>query len=114
MATERRPVLHIKTMAELVDVRRSRTSAGALLELAMLEMEKQRLKKEMLRAESRSAEIATRMHEIETKQVRLQSFVERPVMDFPSVPGSPSIGPAPALPIFTAPTDGFKRRALAY
>ncbi len=114
MAIERRAVLHIKTMAELVDVRRSRTSAGALLELAMLEMEKQRLKKEMLRAESRGAEIATRMQEIETKQVRLQSFVERPVMDYPSVPSRSSLGAAPALPIFSAPTDGLKRRALAY
>ena len=44
MATEKRGVMHIKTMAALVYARRARTSAGALLELAMLEMEKQRLK----------------------------------------------------------------------
>ncbi len=114
MATDKRGVMHIKTMAELVDVRRSRTSAGALLELSMLEMEKQRLKKEMVRAENRGAEIATRMREIETKQCRLQSFVERPVMDFPSAQSSTAPGAAPPLPIFTAPTDGLKRRALAY
>ena len=114
MATEKRGVTHIKTMAALVDARRSRTSAGALLELAMLEMEKQRLKKEMLRAESRAAEIATRMHEIETKQCRLQSFVERAEIDFPTAQGASSPGAAPAFPIFTAPTDGLKRRALAY
>ena len=114
MATEKRGVTHIKTMAALVDARRSRTSAGALLELAMLEMEKQRLKKEMLRAESRGAEIATRMREIEAKQCRLQSFVERAETDFSPVQSSPSMGAAPPLPIFTAPTDGLKRRALAY
>ena len=114
MATEKRGVMHIKTMAELVDARRSRTSAGALLELAMLEMEKQRLKKEMLRAQSRGAEIATRMHEIEAKQCRLQSIVERPVAEFSTVQANPVLGVAPPFPIFTAPTDGLKRRALAY
>lgn len=114
MATDKRGVTHIKTMAALVDARRSRTSAGALLELAMLEMEKQRLKKEMLRAENRGAEIATRMHEIEAKQCRLQSFVERAETDVSMVQGSPPPGAAPAFPVFNAPTDGLRRRALAY
>ena len=114
MATEKRGVMHIKTMAALVDARRARTSAGALMELAMLEMEKQRLKKEMLRAESRGAEIGARMQDIEAKQCRLQSFVERAETDLPVAQGSVAPGAAPPFPVFTAPTDGLKRRALAY
>lgn len=114
MATEKRGVVHIKTMAGLVDVRRTRTSAGALLELSMLEMEKQRLKKEMLRAENRSSEIRDRMSEIETKQRRLQLFVDRPMTEVQSTVTPTSLGAAPPLPIFTAPTDRLKRRALAY
>ena len=50
MAIEKRGVQHIKTLAGLVDGRRTRTSSGALLELSMLEMEKQRLVLEMQRA----------------------------------------------------------------
>ena len=41
MVTEKRGVQQIKTMGGIVDGRRTRTSAGALLELSMLEMEKQ-------------------------------------------------------------------------
>jgi len=112
MATDKRGVQQIKTMAGLVDSRRSRTSAGALQELSMLEMEKQRLKKELLRTERRSAEINTRMSEIQTKQFRLQTFVDRP---YGEVSAKESPSSAPAFPIFaTPPTDKLKRRALAY
>lgn len=111
MATEIRGVLNIKTMAGLVDGRRTRTSAGALLELSMLEMEKQRLKKEMLRTEQRNTDIRTRIYEIETKQHRLQVFLERPIGEYQS---APPLSAAPPLPIHNAPTDGLKRRALAY
>src|SRR3990172_11108719 len=55
VALEKRGVQHLKTMAGLVDARRTRTSSGALLELSMLEMEKQRLLLEMRRAERRGA-----------------------------------------------------------
>lgn len=111
MASEKRGVLNIKTMAGLVDGRRIRTSAGALLEMSMIEMEKQRLRKEMLRAEQRSAEIRARMAELEVKQHRLQQFVERPNVDAPL---ASSLGAAAPLPIYTAPTDRLKRRQLSY
>lgn len=111
MATEKRGVQQIKTMAGIVDVRRIRSSSGALLELSMLEMEKQRLKKEMLRSEQRCVEIRGRMTEIETKQLRLQRFVDRPTGEFQTNPSLPAAAP---LPIHTAPTDRLKRRQLSY
>ena len=122
MATEKRGVQQIKTMARLVDARRTRTSSGALLELSMLEMEKQRLFKEMQRAERRCLEIRTRMADIETKQQWLQRFVDRSVGEIlqgqPTATSSGWSGSAlPAaspLPIHSAPTDRLKRRQLAY
>ena len=78
VVTDKRGVQQIKTMGGIVDVRRIRSSSGALLELSMLEMEKQRLIKEMLRSEQRCVEIRGRMAEIETKQARLQQFVDKP------------------------------------
>ena len=118
MANEKRGVQQIKTMARLVDARRTRTSAGALLELSMLEMEKQRLLKEMQRAEQRCLEIRTRMADIETKQQWLQRFVDRSVGEIlqgqPIATNSAWSGSALPLPIHSAPTDRLKRRQLAY
>lgn len=111
MATEKRGVLHIKTMAGLVDSRRSRTSSGALLELSMIEMEKQRLMNEMRRSEQRCVEIRGRMVEIETKQRRIQQFVDKP---FGEMQASQELPPASPLPIHSAPTDRLKRRQLTY
>ena len=98
-------------MAGLVDGRRSRTSAGALLELSMLEMEKQRLVQEMQRAERRCAEIRGRLTEIEAKQHRLQRFVEQPRGE---AQASQTHAPASSFPIHSAPTDKLKRRRLSY
>ena len=111
MATEMRGVQHIKTMAGLVDGRRTRSSSGALLELSMLEMERQRLKKEMLRIEQRCAEVAGRINEIECKQLRLQRFVDKPEREGQAGKTLPAASP---LPIHTAPTDRLKRRQLSY
>ncbi len=111
MATDKRGVQQIKTMGGIVDGRRVRTSAGALLELSMLEMEKQRLTTEMNRADNRSAEIRARVHEIDTKQLRLQRFVERPLAAYQA---GQVLAAASPLPIHTAPTDRLKRRALSY
>lgn len=111
MATETRGVQHIKTMAGLVDGRRTRTSSGALLELSMLEMEKQRLMKEMRRSEQRCAEIRGRMTEIEAKQHRLQRFVDKPYGEAQTNQALPAASP---LPIHSAPTDRLKRRQLSY
>ncbi len=111
MATEKRGVQQIKTMGGIVDGRRVRTSAGALLELSMLEMEKQRLLKEMKRAQQRCSEIQARVADIETKQVRLQKSVKKP---YGETLANQAMAATP-LPIHTAPGgDRLKRRALAY
>ena len=111
MTLEKRGVQHLKTMAGLVDGRRSRTSAGALLELSMLEMEKQRLVQEMQRCERRCAEIRGRLTEIEVKQHRLQRFVEKPRGE---AQASQTHAPASSFPIHPPPTDKLKRRRLSY
>jgi predicted nuclease with TOPRIM domain len=111
MAIEKRGVQQIKTIAGLVDARRSRTSAGALLELSMMEMEKQRLSKEMLRAELRCREIRARTAEIEFKQCRLQRFLSKSVGDVMTIQAPTS---AEQLPIHSAPPNQFKRRQLSY
>lgn len=110
MTTDKRGVQQIKTMGGIVDGRRTRTSAGALLELSMLEMERQRLMKEMQRTERRCTEIRARVAEIETKQVRLQRFVDKP---YGEMQANQALAATP-FPIHTAPTDRLKRRALAY
>ena len=111
MTIEKRGVQQIKTIAGLVDARRSRTSAGALLELSMMEMEKQRLTKEMLRAEQRCREIRLRTAEIESKQCRLQRFLSKSVSEVMTVQALTSAEP---LPIHSAPGHQFKRRQLSY
>ena len=111
MTLEKRGVQHIKTMAGLVDGRRTRTSSGALLELSMLEMEKQRLVQEMRRAEQRCAEIRGRLTEMGKKALRLQQFVEKPNGEA-QAPQARTV--ASPLPIHSAPTDKLKRRRLSY
>ncbi len=76
MGLDIRGVRHLKTLTGLVDRRHARTSSGALLELSMLATEKRRLKNEMQRAERRNDEIRSRLGEIDTKEQRLQVFVE--------------------------------------
>ncbi|OGA35894.1 MAG: hypothetical protein A3G80_07275 [Betaproteobacteria bacterium RIFCSPLOWO2_12_FULL_62_13b] len=111
MAFEKRGVQHLKTLAGLVDVRRTRTCSGALLELSMLEMEKQRLMKEMHRAERRGAEIRGRLAEIDKKGLRLQRFVEKRSAEAAAPEARAASLP---LPIHSAPTDKLKRRQLSY
>lgn len=111
MAFDKRGVQHLKTMAGLVDSRRTRTSSGALLELSMLEMEKQRLMLEVQRAERRCAEIRGRMAEIDKKGFRLQRFVEKLSGE---VQASQAHTVSSPLPIHSAPTDKLKRRRFSY
>ena len=111
MTLEKRGVQHIKTMAGLVDGRRTRTSSGALLELSMLEMEKQRLVLEMRRAEQRCAEIRGRLAEMGKKGLRLQQFVEK-LNGEAQAPQARTV--ASPLPIHSAPADKLKRRRLSY
>ncbi|MCG5495770.1 hypothetical protein [Ectothiorhodospira variabilis] len=67
----------VKTISSIVDHRRSRTPHGALLELAMLETERQRLLLEQERMANRDREIQVRLEAIHKKSERLYQFVER-------------------------------------
>lgn len=79
MATARRSVRSIKTMAGLVDRRRARTTSGALLEMSVLAGEKERLQQELSAARRRRAEIENRLAEIAEKEGRLRALVKDPV-----------------------------------
>lgn len=114
MAFDKRGVQHLKTLAGLVDGRRSRTSSGALLELSMLEMERQRLTKEVERAARRGAEIRGQLAEIDRKQLRLQRFVEKRTASAAAESGSAPLPASSPLQIHTAPADKLKRRQLSY
>lgn len=108
MSIERRGVTHLRTMAGLVDGRRSRSSHGALLELSMLEVEKTRLSGEMERAERRCAEIRKRIAQIDAKARRLYRFVKEPAKS-----ASETVAAAP-FPAYTVPRDKVKSRRLSY
>ncbi len=114
MAFDKRGVQHLKTLAGLVDGRRARTSSGALLELSMLEMERQRLVKEMQRAERRGVEIRGQLAEIDRKGLRLQRFVEKRSAEASTVLSPGACPAASPLQIHSAPTDKLKRRQLSY
>lgn len=102
-----RTVTNLKTMAGLVDARRTRTSSGALFEWAMLEMEKGRLTQEIQRAERRTADIRHRLWEIREKQSRLEQFVKKPSDDPPRKEAS-------ELPGFSVPDSRLKQWRLTY
>ncbi len=80
MATARKSLRGIKTMAALVDRRRSRTAAGALLEMSALANEKERLNQELAVALRRHDEIRGRLAEIAAKEQRLQAFIKNPTL----------------------------------
>ena len=77
----------IRTMARLVDGRKTRTPAGALLELSALANEKQLLNRELQRWARRHGEISARLGEIRAKEDRLlqvaQGAVEVPLPNAP-------------------------------
>ena len=66
----------IRTQAGVIDARRSRSPQGALLEMAALEMERQRLLAESDRMHRRGEQIAQRIDEILQRQRQLQRFVD--------------------------------------
>lgn len=66
----------IRTQSGVIDARRSRSPQGALLEMAALEMERQRLLAESARMQRRGEQIAHRVDEIVRRQRRLQRFVD--------------------------------------
>ncbi|MFO0891266.1 MAG: GvpL/GvpF family gas vesicle protein [Isosphaeraceae bacterium] len=75
MAIDRKGVQGIRTMAALHDQRRTRTTAGALIELSALANEKMLLEREVARATRRGKEIQHRLREIDAKEVRLMQIV---------------------------------------
>jgi len=76
MALDRRGVDGIRTMAALVDQRRTRTPAGALIELSALANEKLLLEREVARASRRGIEIRRRLKEIAAKEDRLMKLAK--------------------------------------
>ena len=73
-------------MGILVDRRRARTSAGALLELSTLANERQRLQYELERWRRRYAEIEARLAEIREKEQWLHNFVQGATESHPAKP----------------------------
>lgn len=78
MASGRKGHQNIKTMASLVDKRRIRTTAGALMEMSVLANERRRLQQELNWLHLRQEEIEARFAEIAEKESRLFRFVKRP------------------------------------
>ncbi len=96
MARERKSVQGIRTMGALVDNRRNRTAAGALLEMSAMANEKLLLKKELDRYKVRHVEIHKRLTEIAAKEQRLMKFVESPDEMTEALPAVPVIDPSVA------------------
>ncbi|MCG5514367.1 hypothetical protein [Ectothiorhodospira shaposhnikovii] len=86
----------VKTLSSIVDHRRSRSSSGALMELAMLEIERQRLVLEQERMAARNQEINRRLESITNKSALLYQFVERPDA-IPAVKGNESMSATAGL-----------------
>lgn len=108
MAINVRGIQQVRTMGGLTDQRRSRTSAGALMEMSVLESEKMRLTLDVERTERHLGEIRHRLDEINAKQHRLQAFVDSPQGEKPSSTDSS------AFPIHSPPSDGLRKRHLSY
>jgi hypothetical protein len=87
MPNERKSMQSIRTMGALVDSRRTRTAAGALLELSAMANEKMLLRKELERFTRRHQEIKIRLAELAAKETRLLTLVQGP--------GAAALGPPP-------------------
>ena len=81
MPSLKRGIQGVKTMGGLVDRRRARTSAGALMEMSVMANEKKRLEQELGRLGRRQAEINARLADIADKERRLYEFVKKPCQD---------------------------------
>ena len=78
MSSERKSVQSIRTMGALVDSRRTRSAAGALLELSAMANEKLLLEKELGRWSRRRKEIMRRLEELAAKEGKLLALVKGP------------------------------------
>lgn len=77
-------------MGALVDLRRTRTAAGALLEMSAMANEKLLLTKELERWRVRHVEIRRRLEEIATKERRLMAYVQAAPADPAAATTAPS------------------------
>ncbi len=115
MILERRGVQGIRTMAALVDQRRTRTVAGALIELSALANEKLLLDREVARAARRGIEIQRRLKEIAAKEERLMKLARGEAQPQETVRET---GPVPAAPavaaVETANNSRFKISEFSY
>src|SRR5271157_2609298 len=115
MAFERRGVQGIRTMAALVDQRRTRTPAGALIELSALANEKLLLDREVARASRRGIEIQRRLKEIAAKEDRLMKLAQGAAP--PPEPASqrlPVPSAAPETPVEMPTSSRFKVSEFTY
>ena len=102
-------------MAALVDQRRTRTPAGALIELSALANEKLLLDREVARASRRGIEIQRRLKEIAAKEDRLmklaQGAVPAPEPVSETIPVSSA---APRTPVEMPTSSRFKISEFTY
>lgn len=89
-ADKTRSLRSIRTLGSLVDRRKARNRAGALIELSALAYEKELLGRELDRWARRQKEIEARLAEIREKETRLEQVAAAP-------PGQPRRRP-PAVP----------------
>jgi len=115
MESDRKGVMGIRTMSALLDQRRARTSAGALLELSALANEKLLLDREVARAKRRGADIHRRLKEIAAKEVRLMKLVRGAEPSAtPSSPSRPTPPAEPVTPVDSPPSNRFKVSEFSY
>jgi hypothetical protein len=91
-------------MGALVDSRRTRTAAGALLELSAMANEKLLLHKELHRWKSRHVEIRRRLAEIAANERRLMALVQaaEPDGSMAQAPASAANGEAGSIGVTAA------------
>lgn len=108
MANNIRGMQQVRTMGSLTDQRRARTSAGALMEMSVLESTKVRLNLDIERTERHLGEIRQRVAEINAKQLWLKSFIDDPQGEKPAAVDSS------AFPIHSPSSNGLIKRRLSY
>ncbi len=115
MALDRRGVDGIRTMAALVDQRRTRTPAGALIELSALANEKLLLEREVARASRRGIEIRRRLKDIAAKEDRLMKLAKgaAAVLE-PASQRLPVPAAAPETPVDMPTSSRFKISEFTY
>jgi hypothetical protein len=91
---ERRSIQSIRTMGALVDSRRTRSAAGALLELSAMANEKMLLHKELERWTRRHKEIQARLSDLGTKEQRLLALVQSKGAVAASTSSPPDVDPS--------------------